>query len=154
MSDSGIDSRMRRPRLHILLAEDEESDVLITRRALQRCEDLPVELEVVRDGQELLDRLRRVAPFEGTRRPDLVLLDFNLPKINGLEALQAIKADPGLCVLPVLMLTTSERAEEIRASYAAGANAFVVKPIRFARFVEVMKALIMFWGDVVRLPGR
>jgi len=154
MSESSADVRGRRARLHILLAEDEESDVLITRRALQRCEDLPVELEVVRDGQELLDRLRRLAPFEGTRRPDLILLDFNLPKVNGLEALQVIKGAPDLRTLPVLMLTTSERPEEIQASYQSGANAFVVKPIRFARFVEVMSSLINFWGDVARLPGR
>ncbi|MCA9527171.1 MAG: response regulator [Myxococcales bacterium] len=140
-------------RMHILLAEDEESDVLITRRALQRCEGQPVELEVVRDGQELLDRLRGMAPFEGLRRPDLILLDFNLPKVNGLEALQIIKQDADLRALPVLMLTTSERPEEIEASYAHGANAFVVKPIRFARFVEVMDGLLKFWGDIARLPG-
>jgi len=141
-------------RLRILLAEDEESDVLITRRALERCQDMPVELEVVRDGQELLDRLRNLGPFQGSRRPDIILLDFNLPKINGLEALQFIKNDADLRALPVLILTTSERPEEIHASYLHGANAFVVKPIRFARFVEVMGSLLRFWGDMARLPGR
>lgn len=139
--------------LHILLAEDEESDVLITKRALGRCGANLVTLEVVRDGQALLDRLS-VDFNSASPRPDLILLDFNLPRVNGLEALQAIKADPRLCALPVLMLTTSERPEEIDASYASGANAFVVKPIRFERFVEVMRVLLNFWGDVVQLSHR
>ena len=136
--------------LHILLAEDEESDVLITQRALNRCGAELVTLEVVRDGQALLDRLADHA----AARPDLILLDFNLPRVNGLEALRAIKSDDRLRALPVLMLTTSERPEEIEASYTSGANAFVVKPIRFDRFVEVMGVLLNFWGGVVHLPGR
>jgi CheY-like chemotaxis protein len=134
----------------ILLAEDEESDVLITRRALQRCGAQNVRLEVVCDGQALLNRLR-----EGSQAcPDLVLLDFNLPKINGLEALQAIKTDPELRHLPVLILTTSERPEEIEASYLNGANAFLVKPIRFERFVEMMGVMLRFWGEIARLARR
>lgn len=133
--------------LNVLLAEDEESDVLITRRALSRC-STPAVLEVVRDGQALVERLR-----EGPR-PDLILLDFNLPKVSGLEALQSIKEDPKICTIPVLMLTTSERPEEIRAAYERGVNAFIVKPIRFARFVEVMEALLLFWRGTVRLPER
>ena len=136
--------------LYILLAEDEESDVLITRRALARCGADLVTLEVVRDGQALLERLAR----SDLPRPDLILLDFNLPRVNGLQALRAIKADQRLRALPVLILTTSERPEEIEASYASGANAFVVKPIRFERFVEVMDVLLKFWGGVVQLAGR
>lgn len=133
---------------HLLLAEDEESDVLITQRALTRC-STPTRLEVVRDGQALLDRLA-----EAHDRPDLILLDFNLPKVNGLEALEAIKGDMALRSIPILMLTTSERPEEIRAAYARGVNAFIVKPIRFARFVEVMEGLLSFWSSVARSPLR
>lgn len=134
--------------IHLLLAEDEESDVLITRRALTRC-STSTHLEVVRDGQALLDRLAA-----GPSHPDLILLDFNLPKVNGLEALEAIKADPRSRAIPILMLTTSERPEEIRAAYSRGVNAFIVKPIRFARFVEVMEGVLTFWGGVVHLPNE
>lgn len=142
--------KMMHADLHILLAEDEESDVLITRRALQRCGADQVRLEVVSDGLTLLKRLRDT----DQPCPHLLLLDFNLPKVNGLEALKAIKGDARLQPLPVLMLTTSERPEEIAAAYEHGANAFLVKPIRFERFVEMMGVILRFWGDIARLVRR
>ncbi len=138
--------------IHILLAEDDENDVRITWRAIQKG-GLEAEISVVRDGQEALDYLCRRAPFEDAPVPDLVLLDMNLPKLNGMEVLRQAKADPALRSVPMLMLTTSQRAEDVAAAYALGANAFITKPIRFARFVEVIRELAQYWGRVARLPS-
>ena len=137
--------------MHILLAEDDENDVRITLRAIDKGE-LETSVSVVRDGQEALDFLRRVDPYGGAHRPDLVLLDMNLPKLNGMEVLRAAKGDPELRVIPILMLTTSQRQEDVATAYALGANAFITKPIRFARFVEVIRELATYWSEVARVP--
>ncbi len=139
--------------MHILLAEDDDNDVRITRRALRKS-GLDATLSVACDGQAALDYLYRREPFIDAPKPDLVLLDMNLPKINGMEVLRTIKADPELRALPMIMLTTSGRQEDVTAAYACGANAFVCKPIRFARFVEVIKELSEYWSRVARVPRR
>ncbi|MCA9559319.1 MAG: response regulator [Myxococcales bacterium] len=139
------------PPMHIMLIEDDENDVRITRRAIQKG-GLDAEMSVTRDGQEALDFLYRRPPFEDARRPDLVLLDINLPKLNGMEVLREIKGDPALRSIPVLMLTTSARHEDVAAAYAHGANAFICKPIRFAKFVEVVRDLSHYWSQVARVP--
>lgn len=137
--------------MHILLAEDDENDVRITLRAIQKG-GLDATMSVVRDGQEALDYLERGEGYAEARRPDLVLLDMNLPKLNGMEVLRAAKTNPALRAIPVLMLTTSQRQEDVATAYALGANAFICKPIRFSRFVEVVRELATYWSKVARIP--
>jgi len=138
-------------RLHILLAEDDDNDVRITRRAIAKA-GLEAELTVVRDGQEAVAFLFRRGPHVDAPRPDLVLLDINLPKLDGMEVLTAIKQNREIRALPVIMLTTSTRQEDAQTAYTMGANTFIAKPIRFARFVEVIREIGMFWGQVADRP--
>jgi CheY-like chemotaxis protein len=150
MSQSGE----RRPAHAILLVEDNPADVKITQRALRESA-LSVELIVVRDGQEAVEYLLRQgahATAEGWRGPDLILLDLNLPRLNGLEVLQRIRATPELCAVPVVVLTTSRRAEDVHEMYAAGANTYIEKPQDFARFVQVLQTIQRYWLDTALLP--
>jgi CheY-like chemotaxis protein len=137
--------------IELLLVEDDDNDIRITQRALARSA-MRARIEVVRDGQAALDYVQGKAPYEGRRRPQLVLLDISLPKMNGIEVLRTIKADPALRSIPVLMLTTSARPEDVATAYAHGANGYVCKPIHFARFVEVVADLSEYWGQVALLP--
>jgi CheY-like chemotaxis protein len=138
----------------ILLVEDNPADVKITERALRESA-VPADLVVVRDGQEAVDYLLRQGPYatnEGWRGPDLILLDLNLPGMNGREVLQHIRATPALRAVPVVVLTTSRREEDIQESYAAGANTYIEKPRDFARFVEVLQIIRGYWLDTALLP--
>jgi two-component system, chemotaxis family, response regulator Rcp1 len=138
----------------ILLVEDNAADVKITQRAL-RDSGFPGELRVVRDGQEALDYLLRHGPHADDpswRRPDLVLLDVNLPRLTGLQVLERVRSSPGLRTLPVIVLTTSRRAEDVQATYAAGANTYIEKPLDFPRFVEVLNTIQRYWLDMALLP--
>jgi CheY-like chemotaxis protein len=137
--------------IEILLVEDDENDIRITQRALARSA-MVARIEVVRDGQAALDYLQGNPPYEGRRRPNLVLLDISLPKVNGMEVLREVKSEPALRSIPVLMLTTSSRPEDVATAYAHGANGYVCKPIHFARFVEVVADLSDYWGKVALLP--
>ena len=136
--------------IEILLVEDDDNDIRITQRALARSAML-AHIEVVRDGQAALDYVQGKPPYAGRRRPELVLLDISLPKVNGIEVLRSMKADPTLRPIPVLMLTTSSRPEDVATAYAHGANGYVCKPIHFARFVEVVADLSEYWGQVALL---
>ena len=140
------------PAIHILLAEDDENDVRITRRAIKKG-GLSATISVARDGQEALEFLFRRPPFADAPRPDLVLLDINLPKINGMEVLRTVKEDSSRRVIPVLMLTTSSRQEDVDTAYALGANTYICKPIRFARFVEVIREVSEYWSRLARVPS-
>ena len=138
----------------ILLVEDNPADIQITRRAL-RDSAVPVELIVVRDGQEGVDYLLREGSYAKKadwRRPDLVLLDLNLPRVNGRELLQKIRATPGLKMVPVVILSTSNRLEDVRDSYAMGANTYVEKPQDFNRFVSILQIIQRYWLDTALLP--
>lgn len=139
--------------IRILLAEDDDNDVRITRRAIKKG-GLNATITVARDGQEALDVLFRRPPYADAVHPDLVLLDINLPKINGVEVLRTLKSEPALRPTPVLMLTTSSRQEDITTAYALGANTYICKPIRFARFVEVIREVSHYWSRVARVPQR
>ncbi|MFN3200171.1 MAG: response regulator [Bradymonadia bacterium] len=144
-----------KPPIHIVLVEDDDNDVRIIRRAIRRGH-LNNTITVVRDGQEALDYLHRRPPFDDTEAwpwPDLLLLDIHLPRINGIDVLQMIKRDPELNTLPVLMLTTSARREDVAMSYMRGANGFICKPIEFARFIEVINDLNEYWTAVSRGPS-
>lgn len=141
-------------RAKILLADDDPADVLLTRRAF-RAAQLQNTLHVVNDGEELLEFLRhekRYAPPAEAPRPDLVLLDLNMPRMDGREALRELRADPRFENLPVVVLTTSEQEADILRTYDLGANSFVTKPVDLAGLVEVIKALDNYWFEIVTLP--
>lgn len=138
----------------ILLVEDNPADIQITRRAL-RDSALPVDLIVVRDGQEAVDYLLRQAAYAHRadwRRPDLILLDLNLPRVTGREVLQHIRSSPTLHLVPVVVLSTSKRMEDVHDLYAMGANTYVEKPQDFHRFVAVLQVIQRYWLDTALLP--
>jgi len=135
----------------ILLVEDSPADVRLTREALHEARVLNT-LHVVQDGVAALAFLRRQGEFTGSPRPDLILLDLNLPRKDGREVLAEIKQDDDLKRIPVVVLTTSKAEEDILKSYDLHANAYVAKPVDLARFFEVIQALEGFWLAVVTLP--
>jgi CheY-like chemotaxis protein len=137
----------------ILLVDDDPGDVLITTEALHRA-SLLHELHVVSDGEEALRFLHRRAEHAQAPRPDLVLLDLNLPRVDGREVLADVKADPGLRSIPVVVLSTSEAEEDIARSYDLHANAYVSKPVDFEAFVGIVGQIDDFFLTVVRLPRR
>lgn len=139
--------------IEVLLVEDDPGDVLMTKEAF---EDYKVknQLHVVNDGAEAMAFLRGEGEYADAPRPDLVLLDLNLPRMDGREVLQAIKSDAELASIPVVVLTTSEAEEDVLRSYSLHANAYVTKPVDFERFIEVVRQIDDFFVSVVRLPGR
>jgi CheY-like chemotaxis protein len=139
--------------IEVLLVEDDPGDVLMTREAF---EDHKVQnqLHVVNDGVEAMAFLRREGEHADAPRPDLVLLDLNLPRMDGREVLNAIKSDPDLASIPVVILTTSEAEEDVLRSYSLHANAYVTKPVDFDRFIKVVRQIDDFFVTVVRLPNR
>lgn len=132
----------------ILLVEDNEGDIILTKEALLEGK-LKNEVSVAIDGQEALDLLR-----SSTSLPDLILLDINLPKMNGLEVLAAIKKDDRLKMIPVIMLSTSAAESDIKDSYANHASCFITKPVDYNRFIEVIRTIEDFWITVVHLPNN
>jgi CheY-like chemotaxis protein len=139
--------------IEVLLVEDDPGDVLMTREAFG---DYKVanRLHVVQDGADAMSFLRREGAFADVPRPDLVLLDLNLPRMDGREVLHAIKSDPELASIPVVVLTTSEAEEDVLRSYSLHANAYVTKPVDFERFIDVVRQIDDFFITVVRLPTR
>jgi len=137
--------------IEILLVEDDPGDVLMTREAFA---DYKVanNLHVVSDGEQALAFLRKTGPFTEAPTPDLVLLDLNLPRVDGRQVLAEVKADEVLRRIPVVVLTTSEAEEDVLRSYDLHANAYVTKPVDFERFVEVVRQIDEFFVSVVRLP--
>ncbi len=139
--------------IEVLLIEDDPGDVLITREAFEH-HKVHNTLRVARDGQEGLDYLYQRGSHEGATRPDLILLDLNLPKYNGHQLLEKIKSDPDLCLIPVVVLTTSAAEEDILRSYRLHANAYVTKPVGFEQFMNVIRQIDEFFVQVVCLPPR
>lgn len=139
--------------IEVLLVEDDPGDELMTREAF---EDNKIRntLHVVRDGQEALDFLYRRGEHTEAPRPDLVLLDLNLPKYDGRQVLEQIKSDPELALIPVVVLTTSSAEEDILRSYKLHANAYVTKPVDLDQFIAAVRQIDEFFVTVVRLPGR
>ena len=132
----------------ILLVEDNLDDVMITKRALKEAKVIN-ELHIVRDGQEAIDFLQHTgshAEVAKSPRPGLILLDVNLPKLNGIDVLMRIKQDPHLRRIPVIMLTMSKREEDVIKSYDNGCNSFIQKPVEFDRFVRLVQEIGLYWG--------
>jgi CheY-like chemotaxis protein len=145
----------RRP-IMILLADDDEDDRKLAQDALAESR-LANDLHTVEDGEELMDYLLRrgkYAALADSPRPGLILLDLNMPKKDGREALREIKADPSLRQIPVVVLTTSKAEEDIYRTYDLGANSFITKPVMFESLVKVMKDLGTYWFEIVELPRR
>lgn len=145
---------MERKKITILLADDDEDDRLLTEEALYESR-LANDLHMVEDGEELMDYLHRRGKFaslEEDSRPGLILLDLNMPKMDGREALRAIKSDASLRQIPVVILTTSKAEEDIYRTYDLGANSFITKPVLFESLVRVMKDLGTYWFEIVELP--
>jgi CheY-like chemotaxis protein len=135
----------------VLLVEDDPGDVVLIKEAFEY-NKVHNSLHVVSDGVEALDFLYRRNGHEGAPRPDLVLLDLNLPRKDGREVLEEVKADPDLRTIPIVVLTTSEAEEDILRSYDLHANAYVTKPVDFDRFIEVVRHIDDFFVTVVKLP--
>ena len=135
----------------ILLVEDDPGDVVLIRESFQD-HKVANELTVVSDGVQALAFLRREGEYATARRPGLVLLDLNLPRMNGIEVLEQIKGDPALATIPVVVLTTSDSEDDIVRSYTLHANAYITKPVDFERFRHVVHQIDEFFVGVVRLP--
>jgi CheY-like chemotaxis protein len=137
----------------ILLVEDDTRDLELTLLALERSQ-LANDVVVLRDGAQALSYLRREDAYADRREgnPTVILLDLKLPKVNGLEVLQAVRADPGLRSIPVVMLTSSEQETDVVRSYELGVNAYVVKPVEFKRFVAAIADLGIFWAVLNEPP--
>jgi CheY-like chemotaxis protein len=139
--------------INILLVEDNPGDVRLTIEALREGK-VHNHLSVARDGVEALAFLRQEAPFADAPRPDVILLDLNLPKKDGREVLAEIKADEQFRRIPVVVLTTSKAEEDILRSYALHANCYVTKPVDLEQFITVVRSIEDFWFSIVRLPNR
>ncbi len=139
--------------IEVLLVEDDPGDVLLTREAFDH-NKVSNRLSVVSDGEEAMAFLRREDGYEDAPRPDLILLDLNLPRKDGREVLSDVKADAALRTIPVVVLTTSEAEEDILRSYHLHANAYVSKPVDFTQFIRVVRQIDEFFVSVVKLPGH
>ena len=137
--------------IKVLLVEDDPGDVDLIRECLQEAK-IALDLSVVTDGVVAINFLRQEGQYAGAPRPDLILLDLNLPKLDGREVLHIIKNDPGLKSIPVVVLTTSDLDEDILRSYDLGANCYVTKPVGLKEFIKIVHAIESFWFTIVKLP--
>lgn len=137
--------------IEILIVEDNPGDVELAREALET-NQIKNELHVAEDGEQALKFLKKEEPYQDAPRPDLILLDLNLPKKDGREVLKEIKDDPSLRLIPVVILTSSNAEEDILRSYNLHANCYVTKPLDFNQFLKVVEAIKDFWLGIVVLP--
>jgi len=144
------EAQMARP-IEILLVEDSPTDALMTQEAFNGSKLLN-KIHVVDNGVDALDFLRKKGPYAEVSRPDLILLDLNLPKKNGREVLEEIKNDTDLRIIPVVVLTSSKAEEDILKSYKLHANCYITKPVEFSKLIEIVQSIREFWFSVVTLP--
>ena len=138
----------------ILMADDDDDDILLTKKALEKGKLLNP-LHTVQDGEELLDYLLHRGPYESNKnapRPGLILLDLNMPKKDGREALREIKSQDALRDIPIVVFTTSKAEEDIYRSYKLGVNSFITKPVTLDSLIDVMQTLGKYWFEIVTLP--
>ena len=152
-SPKGIGITMSRNTVEILLVEDNQTDAELVREALSSWRS-PSHLSVVEDGEEALLYLKQQNGFTESTAPRLIFLDLNLPKKDGMEVLREIKNDERLSSIPVIVLTTSDRENDVQAAYRLHANCYLTKPLEIDEFIEKVKAVEEFWVRCARLPGR
>ena len=140
-------------KVQILLVEDNEGDIILAQEALKRAK-MSNEVIVARDGEEALEYLNRKQLNKEGRLPDLILLDINLPKVDGKEVLTAIKNDPKLKIIPVVMLTTSASEKDVLDAYSNHANCFITKPSELDKFLHIVHKIENFWLSIVKLPSE
>lgn len=139
--------------INILLVEDNKGDIELTRESLSRGK-LKNRLTVVEDGESALNYLFKRAPYADVMRPDIVLLDLNLPKVSGRDILKALKQDESLNDIPVIILSSSQDAFDIKEAYQLHANCFVSKPVSLSSFIQVVQSIESFWINIVKLPQK
>ncbi|MBL0884314.1 MAG: response regulator [Chitinophagaceae bacterium] len=139
--------------LEILLVEDNEGDIRLTIEAFKEAK-IRNHIRVVRDGEEALAYLKKEAAYADVQTPDIILLDINLPKVDGKEVLHELKKSPILKRIPVIMLTTSSAELDVQESYANHANSYVIKPVDLGKFMEVIRSIEEYWISIVKLPSR
>ena len=140
--------------VHILLVEDNEGDILLTKEALNEGNSIKKKISIASDGEEAINFLNKVGKYSSEDSPDLILLDINLPKKNGIEVLQHIKNSATLRHIPVIILTTSSAEIDVISAYQNLANCFITKPMMLDDFFALMTNLKNFWFSVVRLPAK
>jgi len=140
-------------RCPILLVEDNEDDIMITKRALEKGQ-IKNNLYVTRDGEEALDFLRRKGRYREAPRPGFILLDLKMPKLDGFEVLEEIKKDRNLKSIPVVVLTTSGRDEDVEQAYDLGCNNYIVKPVSFEKFIKTVTEIKEYWLTISRIPAN
>lgn len=137
----------------ILMAEDDIEDQMLIREALE-ASDINYKLNVVNDGEELVDYLNQRGDYTEVMLPSIVLLDLNMPRKNGHEALAEIKSNPNLRQIPIIVLTTSDSEDDIKSSYDLGVSSYICKPVTFAKLVELVNTLGHYWFELVELPSN
>lgn len=139
--------------LEILLVEDNEGDIRLTIEAFKEAK-IRNQIKVVKDGEEALEYLKKQGKYTDVITPDIILLDINLPKIDGKEVLNTIKNDTALKIIPVIMLTTSSADSDVQESYENHANCYVIKPVDLNKFMDVIRSIEDYWISIVKLPGK
>jgi two-component system response regulator len=137
--------------INILMAEDDPEDQMLVKEAFEEAR-LGNDFQVVSNGEELLDCLKRIGRYADSARPDLILLDLNMPRKDGRQALAEIKSDPDLKRIPVVVLTTSNADEDIVRSYDLGVSSYIQKPVTFEKLVDVVRTFGKYWVEIVELP--
>lgn len=137
--------------IEILLVEDNPDDVALTTRSFKKAR-MQNRVSVAEDGVEALAFLRKEGKYAGAPRPDIILLDLNLPRMNGHELLEKIKTDPAISAIPVIILTTSKSEEDVIKTYKSGSNCFISKPVLMEEFDRVIRTIQDFWFVIVKLP--
>ena len=140
-------------RLIILIADDDADDRLLIHEAFNET-GIPLDLHFVEDGEELLTYLYQKRPYNHASRPDIILLDLNMPRKDGREALAELKKQPQLKTIPVIAFTTSQATEDIRRMYHLGVNSYITKPTSFDELVDIMQTLSLYWFEIVCLPSN
>jgi CheY-like chemotaxis protein len=147
-----MNANQRAESVQILLVEDSPGDARLAQEGLSQCQ-IQSTLHIVEDGVKAMAFLNRQGQYAKAPRPDLILLDLNLPRKDGREVLREIKASPGLKTIPVVILTTSKAADDINETYSLHANCYVTKPLELEQFLDVVKSIEDFWFRTVRLPA-